>query len=145
MGSSNSLLPDGTKPLPKPMLTCHQWGPVTTTYGQFHKRYFNYQPLKLAWKLLIQNFIQTSQRPKSQCSTEWPFLPSDVSSSHRRDSPKLKLSVRDICRFCSPCCSSSLQNKHFALEYFLPKKSLQSHMPVLYIKCWCDDAYVSVN
>ena len=25
IGSGNSLLPDGTKPLPKPMLTCHPW------------------------------------------------------------------------------------------------------------------------
>ena len=29
IGSSNSLLPDGTKPLPEPMLTKHQWGPAT--------------------------------------------------------------------------------------------------------------------
>ena len=28
IGSGNGLLPDGTKPLPGPTLTCHQWGPV---------------------------------------------------------------------------------------------------------------------
>ena len=29
IGSGNGLLPDGTKPLPEPMLTYHQWHPVT--------------------------------------------------------------------------------------------------------------------
>ena len=29
IGSGNGLLPDGTKPLPEPMLTDHQWSPVT--------------------------------------------------------------------------------------------------------------------
>ena len=28
IGSGNGLLPDGTKPLPEPMLTYHQWGNV---------------------------------------------------------------------------------------------------------------------
>ena len=27
IGSGNGLLPDGTKPLPEPMLTDHQWSP----------------------------------------------------------------------------------------------------------------------
>ena len=26
IGSGNGLVPDGTKPLPEPMLTNHQWG-----------------------------------------------------------------------------------------------------------------------
>ena len=34
----NSLLPDGTKPLPGPMLPYHQWGPVAISWLQFHKR-----------------------------------------------------------------------------------------------------------
>ena len=29
IGSGNGLLPDGTKPLPEPMLTYHKDGPVT--------------------------------------------------------------------------------------------------------------------
>ena len=29
IGSGNGLLPDGTKPLPEPMLTDYQWSPVT--------------------------------------------------------------------------------------------------------------------
>ena len=27
-GSDNGLLPDGTKPLPEPMLADHQWSPM---------------------------------------------------------------------------------------------------------------------
>ena len=49
---AHCLLPDGTKPLPKPMLTYHLRGPVTITWGQFH-RYLSHRLLKLIWKLLI--------------------------------------------------------------------------------------------
>ena len=28
-GSGNGLVPDGTKPLPEPMLTNHQWDPLS--------------------------------------------------------------------------------------------------------------------
>ena len=38
IGSGNGLLPDGTKPLPEPMLTDHQLSPVTFILGQFHNR-----------------------------------------------------------------------------------------------------------
>ena len=53
IGSGNVLLPDGTKPLPEPMLTYHQQGLVTFTWGQFRNRYLNHQLLKSHWKLLI--------------------------------------------------------------------------------------------
>ena len=43
IGSGNGLLPDGTKPLPEPMLTDHQWSPVTFILEQFHKRCLNHQ------------------------------------------------------------------------------------------------------
>ena len=33
IGSGNGLLPDGTKPLPEPMLTYHQWGLVAFIWG----------------------------------------------------------------------------------------------------------------
>ena len=49
--SGNDLLPDGTKPLPEPMLTDHQWSPVTLILGQFNKRCLNHQSLKSVWKL----------------------------------------------------------------------------------------------
>ena len=32
IGSGNDLLPDGTKPLPEPMVTYHQSGPVLFTW-----------------------------------------------------------------------------------------------------------------
>ena len=35
IGLGNGLLPDGTKPLPEPMLTDHQWSPVKFILGQF--------------------------------------------------------------------------------------------------------------
>ena len=38
IGSGNGLLPDGTKPLPEPMWTDHQWSPVIFILGQFHMR-----------------------------------------------------------------------------------------------------------
>ena len=43
--SGNTLLPDGTKPLPEPMLTNHKWGPVEFTGGQFHRKYSRYLSL----------------------------------------------------------------------------------------------------
>ena len=43
--SEQSIHHPGTKPLSKPMLTHHQWGPATITSGQFHKRYPNHHYL----------------------------------------------------------------------------------------------------
>ena len=65
IGSGNGLLPDGTKPLPEPMLTDRQWSPGTFILGQFHKRCLNHQSLKSVWKLPTQNFIQISLGPMS--------------------------------------------------------------------------------
>ena len=53
IGSGNGLLPEGTKPLPEPMLTDLQWSPVTFILRQFHKRYLNRQSLKSVWKLHV--------------------------------------------------------------------------------------------
>ena len=41
----NSLFPDGTKPLPEPLLTFHQWSIVTFTWGQFHRKLSRYLSL----------------------------------------------------------------------------------------------------
>ena len=46
IGSGNGLLPDGTKPLPEPMLTDHKWSQVTFILGLFHMRCLNHQSLK---------------------------------------------------------------------------------------------------
>ena len=48
VGSGNSLLPDGAKPLPESMLTYHQWVLEKITRRQFHERYLSHQSLKLA-------------------------------------------------------------------------------------------------
>ena len=46
IGSSNGLLPDGTNPLPEPMLTYHQWNSVVPTWDQFHTKCSRYQFVK---------------------------------------------------------------------------------------------------
>ena len=46
----NYLLPDGTKQLHEPILTFHQYSPMTFIWGQFHH---SQQSLKLARKLNI--------------------------------------------------------------------------------------------
>ena len=59
IGSANGLLPDGTKPLPEPMLTHHRWGPVNVNWGHFHKKQcISRQLPKLDWKLLTYKFIK---------------------------------------------------------------------------------------
>ena len=53
IGSSNALLPDGTKPLPEPMLTDHKWSPLTFILKKIHKRCLNRQWQKFISKLRI--------------------------------------------------------------------------------------------
>ena len=50
IGSGNGLLPDGTKPLPEPMLTYHQYGPVAFIGWHYHEKIW-YQSVKQDWKL----------------------------------------------------------------------------------------------
>ena len=33
---SYGFLPDTNQPFPEPILTCHEWGPVSVTWGRFH-------------------------------------------------------------------------------------------------------------
>ena len=47
-------MPEGTKPLPEPVLTYYKYGPVAMTQGLFHNKYLSYQLLKWA---LIKNSI----------------------------------------------------------------------------------------
>ena len=42
IGSGNGLLPDGTKPLPEPMLTCDKYGPVVITQELFYNKYLSH-------------------------------------------------------------------------------------------------------
>ena len=62
IGSGNGLLPEGTKPLPEPMLTSHHWGPVTITSGQIHKRYLSHQSPKLSGKALSKKLHSSSPK-----------------------------------------------------------------------------------
>ena len=59
IGSGNGLLPDGTKPLPEPMLTDHQWSPsdihIRAILQEMPQRH---QSLNSIWKLYIQTFIK---------------------------------------------------------------------------------------
>ena len=63
IGSGNGLLPDGTKPLPTPILTNHQWHLVTFTWGKFHRKSSRYLSLTWVWKLLIWDYKGISQGP----------------------------------------------------------------------------------
>ena len=55
IGSGHGLLPGGTKPVPEPMLTVHQWSLVAFTWGQFHEKRSRYQSLAISLK--ITNWI----------------------------------------------------------------------------------------
>ena len=78
-GSGNGLLPDGTKPLPEPMLTYHKWGPVKITWGQFHNGRLSHQSVKLAWKLISVisfkfprgQWVKASQVHHYHCHVRW--------------------------------------------------------------------------
>ena len=63
IGSGSGLLPTGTKPLPGPILTYHQWGPVIITWGQFHKIYP--QPLITEISLTVTYVKLKSNRPEA--------------------------------------------------------------------------------
>ena len=67
IGSGNGLLPDGTKPLPKPMLTNHQLGQVKITCGQIHK---SHQWIRMSLNSL-QKYIQT---PRDQWVNDFFIL-----------------------------------------------------------------------
>ena len=53
IGSSNGLLPDGTKPLPKPIVTYQRWNIMASTWGPFHRKCWSCLSLIIVWKSLI--------------------------------------------------------------------------------------------
>ena len=53
-GSGNGLLLDSTKPLPEPMLICHQWVPVCP-----HQRSISQEVFKISIHILIMNLKHT--------------------------------------------------------------------------------------
>ena len=80
IGSGNGLLPDGTKPLPEPMLTDHQWSPVTFISGQFHKRCLNHQSLKT-----VSNYMSkiSFKSPRGQWVNHSLWLVNPINSEMR--------------------------------------------------------------
>ena len=51
--SGNDLLPGGTKLLPVPMLTYHQWGLEAFSWGQIHRKCSKYLLLTCVWKISL--------------------------------------------------------------------------------------------
>ena len=69
-GRSRDLLIDSQPvilPLPEPMLTDHQWSPVTLILGQFRKRCLNHQSLKCIWKLHKLSFKSSRGQLVKDC------------------------------------------------------------------------------
>ena len=53
IGIGNGLLPDGTIPLPEPILTNRHWGFVVFSWGQFHRKWSRYISLIQVWQWLM--------------------------------------------------------------------------------------------
>ena len=144
-GSGNGLLPDGTKPLPEPMLTHLQWGLVAFIWGQFHKRYLSHHSLKLAWKLLkIKLKSHRGQWVKTTLLQSCSYT-NGISSSN---STKWGFYIMNLQKFWHPysninTCSnififnnwihSTLSNYNFKkhLRLFSLKKNMGPQSPVL--------------
>ena len=57
IGSGNGLLPDGTKPLPEPMLTSHWCRSVTVTWEQFCSKCPRYYSVWWVWKIYFLKLL----------------------------------------------------------------------------------------
>ena len=60
-GSGNGLLPDGTKPLPEPMLTLHYWGSVAVIWEQFYSKHPSYYSDELVWNFSSKIIVRSSR------------------------------------------------------------------------------------
>ena len=74
ISSGNGLLPDGTKPLPEPMLNHHQKGGVTFIWGQFHK-ILQVSITKIGLKITQLKFLLKSPREQwvKNIFNQWPL------------------------------------------------------------------------
>ena len=66
IGSGNGLKPDGTKPLPEPMLTYHHWVNQNTSEGNSIPKLIPQPPvtkisLKITYSKLYQNLPETNE------------------------------------------------------------------------------------
>ena len=76
IGSGDGLLPDGTKSLPEPKLTNHQWCLVTFTWREFIRKYAIYLSLIWVGHQIIQDYSHISQG-----SVSWILLSMMTSSN----------------------------------------------------------------
>ena len=61
IGSANGLLPDGTKPLPEPMLTDHQWSPSDIHIRAILQEMPQPSVTKICLKITYLNFYSNFQ------------------------------------------------------------------------------------
>ena len=71
IGSGNGLLPDGTKPLPEPMLSYHQRCSVAFTCEQFQKRCSWTWSVTSVCRLYFLNYCHISQKVNSASEISW--------------------------------------------------------------------------
>ena len=71
IGSGNGLLPDGTKPLPEPMLTNHQWTLVALINDEYH---INAQDFYLWYKFGKYSFKLHMHLLRANELTHWPLV-----------------------------------------------------------------------
>ena len=113
--SGNGLLPDGTKPLPGPMLTDHQLSPVTCMLGQFHKRFLNQELLKIRLKITYLKFHSNfpgANELNGLHQSSWQLLMPLPPTWHQA----IYNNHADLMTPVSyHSCYSSLQNKYFVL------------------------------
>ena len=88
--SHNGLVPDGTKPIPEPILTDHQWGPLAFSWGQLNLKCSRYQSPKCSVKITHWYEIATKS-VGGQCILKWTFifLPCRVWKVEEADERKL--------------------------------------------------------
>ena len=53
----SGLLPDGSKPLPEPMLTSPQWSSVAFNWDQLHSKCSRYYSLRMALKIMLLKLL----------------------------------------------------------------------------------------
>ena len=71
IGSSDGMLPDGTKPLPELMLTYHERCSVTFNWEQFHKKKTGTQSETCVGKLHLKIIINSANELRQQRRWKW--------------------------------------------------------------------------
>ena len=118
IGSGNGLLPDGTKPLPEPMLTYHQWGNAPFMWGQF-------QPsiTKISLKITSLKFIPNLPGANELKTQTWSSLHLQIicalDGARSLVDPVLNKSLTCVMWFL---CLLNIQNV-FSLTKHIPLKS----------------------